>query len=357
MEASEISILRLHHQRLLQADFQTPSEVVAWLGAMQAQDYFGTLWAIGVRMQNANEATIEQAIADKTIVRTWPMRGTLHFVAPDEIRWILKTLAPRVITRNAALYRRQEIDTALINRCQDLVIAALQGGQQLTRDEMYQILDKNGITSSGRGVHILGYLAQIGLLCLGVRRGKQHTFTLMDEWLPPGRELSYEEALVELARRYFTSRAPATVKDFSWWTGLTLTDAKKGLEAVKPQFVEERINGQSYWFPPSHEPITEKDVVFLLPGFDEFLLSYTDRSASLAPNHKKIWQRDNGLLPATIVIRGEVAGFWKRTLKKDAVIIEPIFLRQFTEAEHHNFAAAVVRYSQFLGLSAVIVQP
>ena len=143
MTNQDIARLRLHNQRISGATFKRPADAIAWLGAVQAQDYLGGLWAVGLRMRNAVEADIERALADRTIIRTWPMRGTLHFVAAADARWMLELLTPRVVASNAkCLLRQFDLDEAVFARSKDLFERALQGGKQLTRNAMYKVLEE-----------------------------------------------------------------------------------------------------------------------------------------------------------------------------------------------------------------------
>ena len=189
--SNRIALARLVNQGISHPTFAEAGDVVAWLGALQAQDYGGTLWAIGLRMTSATEQGIEQAIAERTIVRTWPMRGTLHFVAANDVRWMLALLAPRVIAGSVGRSRQLELDEATFARSKEVFAHALQGGQQLTRDEMLQTLEQAGIATTGqRGYHLLVQSAQAGLICFGSRRGKQPTFALLDDWIPQMKPLS-----------------------------------------------------------------------------------------------------------------------------------------------------------------------
>ncbi len=225
MTPRDIVYRRLANQQIARPKYRTPHEMVAWLGAMQAQDYLGALWAIGLRLANAAEADIEQAIANRTIVRTWPLRGTLHFVAALDIRWMLELLAPRVIASGRRRQQQLELDDKIIGRIRTVFVRALQGGKQLTRDEMYALLESARISSAGqRGYHILWRLAHEGIICCGARKGKQPTFTLLAEWVPNAKSLKRDEALAELTRRYFTGHGPATLQDFVWWSGLRVSD-------------------------------------------------------------------------------------------------------------------------------------
>jgi hypothetical protein len=206
-----IAQYRLLNQRIADSQWQQPHQAVSWLGAVQAQDYLGSLSAVGARTQGATEKTIEQAIADRAIVRTWPMRGTLHFVAASDVRWMLALLTPRILARSKRRFQELELDDAVLARSEELLEKALQGGKQLQRDEIYRLLEQANIsTASQRGYHILWRAAQQGHICLGPRSGKQQTFALLEEWVPTARPLAREEALVELTSRYFTSHGPAT---------------------------------------------------------------------------------------------------------------------------------------------------
>src|SRR5215470_18330604 len=256
MTNSEIARLRLHNQRIALATFERPADVVAWMGAVQAQDYFGALWAVGLRMRNAVEADIERALANRTIIRTWPMRGTMHFVAAADARWMLELMTPRIVANIAQCFLRQfDLDESAFARRRELFERALQGGKRLTRTAMYKVLEEGGVSTAGqRGRHILWRLAQDGVICFGAREGKRQTFVLLDEWAPKTKRMSRDESLAELARRYFTSRGPATLQDFAWWSGLTTADASAGLEMAKRSLAQETVNGQTYWLVPSTAP-------------------------------------------------------------------------------------------------------
>lgn len=252
MTKSDIARLRLANHHISRASFKKPSDVVGWLTAVQAQDYLGSLWAVGLRMRQATEAAIEQAIADRSIVRTWPMRGTLHYVLPEDVRWMLKLLTPRVIASNAGRLAQLELDDGIVARCKELFERVLRGGEHLTRDGMYKALEKARIsTANGRGLQILWRVAQEGGICFGARQGKQPTFVLLDEWVPQTKPKERDEALADLAQRYFTSHGPATVQDFAWWSGLRITDAKAGVEMIQSTLAKEIIDGEVYWFSSS----------------------------------------------------------------------------------------------------------
>jgi len=347
-----IGPVRLANQHVSRPTFRDPADVVRWLGAVQAQDYLGGLWAIGLRTKGATEATVEDAVARRTIVRTWPMRGTLHFVAAEDVRWILPILTPRVVAGAQSRFRQLGMDEATFTKSARVAERAMAGGTVVRRDRLYEIWNAAGIaTHDARGLHLLGVLSQQGLLCFGPRDGKQHTFTLLEEWVPTARTLERDAALGELARRYFSSHGPATVQDFAWWAGLTVTDARTGLESAKPALERARVDGREFWFAGSSPARGKSEVAFLLPPWDEFTVAYRDRSDILDPKYAKRVNAGGGVLSPVIVVRDGVVGTWKRTIKKDTVTVKPTYFKAPNGADRALVAAAVERYARFLGLS------
>ena len=342
---------RLHNQLITQPTFEKPVEVVSWLGAVQAQDYLGSLWAVGLRIRNAVEADIEQAMADGEVVRTHPMRGTWHFVAAADIRWLLTLMAPGRIASMATWYRRLELDEATFAKSNAVFAQTLQGGNQLTRQELTAALGQAGISTEDLRLTFLLQRAEIeGVIASGSRRGKQFTFALLDELVPISRTLERGEALAELARRYFTSHGPATLQDFTWWSGLTAVEARAGLEMVKSQFVKETIDERVYWLSPSTPTLkVASPTAYLLPPYDEYTVAYKDRSAVLDPAYAE--QTGNGIFGPTIVVDGQIVGTWKRAFRKDAVVITQDLFIPLDEAQQQAVAEATERYSRFVGKS------
>jgi hypothetical protein len=335
---------RLHNQLITNARFADPGEVVRWLGAVQAQDYRAGLWAVGLRIPGSTEATVERAVAERRIVRTWPMRGTLHFVAPEDARWMLELLTPRVVAASAGRYRQLELDDATLARGRRAVEKTLRGGMSLSRPALYRMLDAAGVSTAGqRGLHILGWLAQKGVICFGARDGKQQTFALLDEWVPESRSLARDEALAELAARYVASHGPATAEDFSWWTGLPLRDARAAVESVASRFLTERIGRKTYWFPePSKAKRPRSPDIRLLPVYDEYLVGYRDRGAALDPVYAT--RAGNGIFKPIVLVDGRVAGTWTK-----ATIDEPdLFVAPPGRAEARAIAAAAERNTRFV---------
>jgi len=352
MDTTQLLQRRAHAQGI-DARFETPQDVVRGLLAMQAQDYLGSLWAVGLRMRDPSQAAVEAAIAQRRIVRTWPMRGTLHLLVADDVRWMLELLAARSIARDAGrLVRQHGLDAAALQRCRKVIAKVLRDGQPVQRSAVYQALDDAGIvTAQQRGLNITGRLAQEGLICGGPRDGKQPTFVLLDAWVPQAPAKSRDEALAQATLRYFSSRGPATAQDFAWWSGLTLKDAQAGLAMAGNRLAQDTIDGRTYWRAPDAAAASANSVV-LLPPFDEYLLAYADRSAALDPAHGKQVLGVNGLVSASIVVDGKVAGIWKRVLRKDAVSIAASPFAPLKQPQAKALVAAARHYGDFLGLSA-----
>jgi DNA glycosylase AlkZ-like len=355
-----ITLQRLRTQRLAGAGFGVPADVVRWFGAVQAQDYPGALWAVGMRTSGATEADVEQAVSARTIVRTWPLRGTLHFVAPEDVRWMMTWLAPRMIARAAARFRQLELDARTFARSSAVFVEALQGNRQLSRPRLYALLERAGInTAEGRGLHILWRCAHDGLICFGAREGKQHTFALLEEWVPRAKVLDRDEALAELALRYFTSHGPATLKDFAWWSGLGAADTRRAADIAGASLRTTTIEGERYLYggrtrglAPAMKKAGSPHAV-LLPPYDEYTVAYRDRRAALDPKHAAAAR--NGIFGPTLVLNGRIAATWTRRLTKDgvAVAVQPFSRLSGTQAR--AAAAAVARYGRFLGRPARIV--
>jgi hypothetical protein len=353
----EIAHLRLLNQRISTPSIAKPGEVVDWLGAVQAQDYFGAKWALGLRMRGATDTDIDKAFNGGSILRTHVLRPTWHFVRPDDIRWMLALTAPRVHAANAYMYRQQELEGPTFKRSNAILVNVLEGGKQLTRDELRIIFQDAGITTGDglRMSYLMMYAELEGIICSGARRGKQFTYALLEERAPQSRRLEREEALAELSRRFFISRGPATVQDFAKWSGLTLTDARNGLEAVKGGLEQETVDGQTYWFIRPRAPvIATSPTAHLLSVYDEYISSYKDRSAINANNLAELFIAMGNALQYIIILDGQLIGTWKRTIKKDGVLIQMNIFTEQTEAESQAVALAAQQYGAFLELPVVL---
>ncbi|MGX9900154.1 winged helix DNA-binding domain-containing protein [Arthrobacter sp. SA17] len=255
--------------------------------ATQAQDLPAALWAVGLRSSGAGLGSVRSALDEGEIVRSWPMRGTLHLVAPEDLRWMLSITTPRMIRAAATRHRQLEISERDIKLCRDVALEMLTGGKAATRQEMFAGFEAAGqVTKEQRGVHLLGLLCQTASIVLGPLAGNQQKFAVFDEWIPGSRNLEREEGIAEWVLRYMRSHGPATERDFSWWSGIPLTEVRQGLSSVESELVKLVFEGTTYWLPPSTAELLDGGIpgersVQALPAFDEFLLGYMDRSLVL----------------------------------------------------------------------------
>ena len=328
------------------------------LGAVQAQDYAGAKWGIAQRTRGLSDAEIDKEIDDGTIVRTHVLRPTWHFVAAADIGWMLELTAPRVHAANAYWYRWLEVDDALARRSRTVLTKALREGKHLTRSELGETLTraKIQVADPTRLACIVMRAELDGLICNGARRGKQFTYALLEARVANPSRLERDAALAELARRYFTTRGPATVDDFAWWSGLTKADARRGVEAAASHLRHESIDGKSYWSPDAERGIRiSSPLTHLLPNYDEYIVSLKDRSAygeRLASSGVK--PRSSALSGHSLVVNGQIVGGWKRTLVGRSVVVEPRPLVRLSEAERRSIGVAARKFGRFLGLPARI---
>ena len=346
-----LTALRLTAQGIDRPTVTSPTEVVRHLLALQSQDYASGLWTIGLRTDGATRDGVEAAQASGAIVRSWPMRGTLHFVAAEDLGWMLELTAERIIRSAAGRHRQLELADADFERAAAISRELLSGGAHLGRRELLAAFDENGLSTTGqRGVHMLGKLAQLRVIVLC----SQADWALYDEWIPNPRQLERDEALREFAFRYFSGHGPATIRDFSWWSSLTLTDARRGLELAREQLDELEVDGVTYYLRPGLEPA--KPAVHLLPGFDEYLLGYSDRSAPLAGEDGAIIvPGGNGVFLPTIVVNGEVVGSWRRATKGAKTTLTPQPFHELTTTAGAGIEKAARRYARFLGSAVDVV--
>lgn len=353
MDPREIAFLRLKNQQLTSTGFQTPKQLVCWMGAMQAQDFNQAKWAIGVRMPHLKEDQVEEAFNKGEIIRTHLMRPTWHFVSADDIYWMLELTAPQIKAVLNSRHRELGITEFLVNKCYLVIEEALNSNEHraMTREELLQELDRAGIpTDLQRASHFMLRAEIDGIVCSGPIKAKKQTYALLSQRVPERKTLTREEALARLAKSYFMSHGPATVADFTWWSGLSATEARKGLEAVKNDLVSVKTASDTYWFSASSS-MTEKltDSVHLLPAYDEFLISYKDRSASVTTEDHKKAISSNGIFRPVVLVNGQISGLWKKVIKKDNIIIETEYFRPHNKIEEQAIAKAAALFSEFAG--------
>jgi hypothetical protein len=357
-ETSRVIRRRLRTQRLTGAGLARPDDVVGWLGAVQAQDYGPAKWAVGMRLRRPSDTVLEQAFAAGRILRTHVLRPTWHFVLPADIRWLLTATAPRVQARSAYRYRQLGLDAATLRRTDALLVAALRGGNQLTRDEAGALLAGASVSVEGQRLPYILSNAELGaLICSGPRRGRQQTYMLLEERAPDARDLPRDEALAELARRYFTSHGPATAKDFATWASLTLAEVRAAVEAAGPALRSEELGGLVFWMgagAAQRAPALRSPVVRLVQGYDEYIMGYTETKRVLAPPGRAWSAADRPIANLVILLDGRVAGFWRRSIRRDEVVVEVALLEPLDDAQTAALEAEATRYGEFLGLRAIV---
>lgn len=324
------------------------------LGAVQAQDYSAAKWGVAQRTRGATDAIVEQALTDGAIIRTHVLRPTWHFVAPEDLRWMLALTAPRVRALMAYYDRKLELTDAVFRRSHAALTKALAGGTHLTRAEIGRVLQRAKIDTAGlqRLGHLMMRAELDAVICSGSRRGKQFTYALLEERVPPVKALRRDDALVELAMRYFSTRGPATAHDFSWWSGLTVTDAKAGIHAIEATLEQATVDGKQYWFAAAGQaPIARNLTAHLLPNYDEYFIGFKDRSAiGDAVLGAPVDDPNVVFAGHVIVVNGQLVGGWKRTVTRSSVEVELNVVTPLRIVEQRAIAAAVRRYGQFLGL-------
>jgi hypothetical protein len=341
---------RMRNQRIEGRPLHRAEDVVRRLVASQAQDFAGAKWALALRTNGLDDAAIEAEFDRGAILRVHAMRPTWHFVAPEDVRWLQSLTSSRVQTVNGPRYRELGLDAATLRKGTACIARALEGGRQLTRDELRQCLARSRIPADGqRMAYILMHAELEAVVCSGARRGRQFTYALLDERAPEGRSRSRQEGLVELARRYFASRGPATVADFAKWSGLTVADARTGVEEVASKLGRRVIDGSTYWSggtspPPRRGPPR----AHLLSLYDELVSSYRDRAALCDPADARKLVGMGSALAYVLILDGKIAGTWRRTIGRRAALVEVDPFRRPSALEREAIARAAQRFARFL---------
>ena len=343
--------IRLRNQRLTRTDLRDPAAVVEWLGAVQAQDYAGAQWGVSLRMRGLTRAAFDRAFDAGRILRTHVLRPTWHFVPPADIRWMQTVSAPRVLAISRSYFKGLELDARTIARAQKTFERALEGGNALTRAELAAALQRAGITASGQRLAAIVMHAELDqVLCSGPRRGRQFTYMLIAERAPQAVVMERDAAMAELARRYFRSHGPATLRDFVWWSGLTVAEARAAIAAIRSSLVTETAGELTLFMVPSRAATPPADgSLHLLPNYDEYLIAYKDRAAAQMPVTADA-PRGVDVFAHALVADGRFAGTWRRAVKASRVEISVTPLRPLGRAHAKVLKQAVARHGEFVGL-------
>lgn len=315
-----IAHVRLQSHQLHNPLFNTPKELVQWMGAVQAQEYNMAKWALGIRLPSATLADVERALREGEILRTHVMRPTWHFVASEDIRWMLRLTGERIKAANEQYAKsvNLEIGAKDFNRFYDLTLKVLEGGRSLTRDELGEALAHAGMPLDANRIRRCILCAEAdGILCSGVDKGTKQTYALLEERAPAARELHRDEALALLASRYFKSHSPAGLNDFVWWSGLTMGDARKAIDFITPELIKEKTETQELYVHETYRDMpAPNNTLHLLPSYDEYLISYKERTTVLAAEHHAKAFNKWGIFYPVVAYKGKIAGNWKRPAKK-----------------------------------------
>lgn len=349
MTHQEILSHRLLNQQILEPKFARPEEIVHWLVAMQSQEYAMARWAIGLRVPGCSDADIEQLFNQGKILRTHLMRPTWHFVSPADIRWLLALTAPRVHAINAYYYKKEGLDPAVFSRCNDVMIRCLEGGKFLTRNAISAELENAGIKAGGLRLTCIMMNAELeGIICSGPRVGRQFTYALLEERAPKTDEMSREEALQQFMNRFFASRGPASLQDFCYWSGLSLTEARPGAAGLSKDFERRQIDKLEYIFLPQDFSVVPKILpTFLMPDYDEYGMSYKNREAMVFENSEKRkinMETTNHML----IIEGKLGGTWQKFTKGKSLEIETYPTLTLLKRQKSSLAEAVEKYRTFI---------
>jgi len=358
MKHPEIMRRRLRNTRLSGTPFGSPEEAVRWHGAMQAQDYGPAKWSLGQRTDRLVDEDMDRAFDEGAILRTHALRPTWHFIAGDDFRWVLALTGPRVHRQVEPRLRQLGLDARTLARCEALIGSLLEGGDHLVRSEIAEALDQAGIDRSGQRLpYILLHCELEGLICSGRLAGKQHTFALVDERAPSRGTFDRDAALVELVRRYLNSHGPATVKDLRWWSGLTMADIKTALDALGSEVQTETLEDMTLFSvaaDPGRPPPLQR--AHLLQMLDEAFVGYTESrhfGDARADDARAAWA-ERGMPAGIVLLRGRVAGHWRRTIQRSVVAVELLLYENPAPVDARAMESAARRLGRFLGLAATM---
>jgi hypothetical protein len=357
---SRLRAVRLASQLLASADEPDVPAVVERMLAMQGQDFPAVCWAIGARASRARLADVYDAFDAGILVRSWPLRGTLHVIPSADLRWMLSITATRQVRAARRRHADLGLDATVIERARDVAVEALSGGRALDRAAFLTRLQEAGIDTDGqRGYHIIWYLGMTGILVWGPMHGPNQLLVLADEWLPASDPVERDEALGRFLVRYLAGHGPASLDDFAWWAGITKADATTALNEKRAELVELSFNGDTLWAPADgHDNGRQPSkAMAMLPAFDEYLLGYRDRSRVLAPEHgDAVVPGGNGIFQPLLLSHGKVVGTWRRAVERDALKIRPLPFGPLPHTASASLRSAAARYGRFLGIGSVEVR-
>jgi hypothetical protein len=340
-------------QRVWGTGLDTPAEVVRSLTAVQSQEHWYARWSLGQRMRHASAQEVDRAFDDGQFLRTHVLRPTWHYVAAADLGWLMELSGPRVDASNATRYRELELDHDTLSRANDLIAAAVTGGDR-TRRELGEALARAGISTDGqRLAHIVMHAELTRVVCSGAMRGKQHTYASFDARVPSRAGPRGEQALAELASRFFGTRGPATVRDFAWWSGLAMAHARRGHEIARAGLERREVDGRDYWFRERRGRRPPGPRVDLVQCFDGTIISYRESRDVLQT--ARVGFRVPDVVDGfshVLLLDGRLLGHWRVARGTTGERVETNVRTRLTAEERAALDAAVERFTRFLGASA-----
>lgn len=345
-----IKDIRLLSQQLIKPTSETPKELVAWMGAMQAQHYTMSKWAVGIRLKSATLQHVDEALRRGEILRTHVMRPTWHFVVAEDIRWMLKLSEKRLRSCSRSRDKELGIDESLYTKSHKVIEKILEGNKSLTREEIGQRLTEAGIeVDTSRMTHFLMRAEIESIVCSGVDKGNKQTYALLEERVAPQKELHKDEALARLATNYFRSHSPASLQDFVWWSGLSLTEARQAISFIESDLIKDRVNSENLFVHQTwNKKIKTAEIFHLLPAFDEYLISYKDRTHVLDLEHYPKAFNNYGTFSPVILYNGQIVGNWTKSVKKNQTNIDTSLFVEGLTINNELIEEAENRYKRFI---------
>ncbi len=339
---------RLLSQQLICPQFTTPKEVVSWMGTMQAQDHKGMRWAVAMRTKNPSLKAFQKAYNAGEIVRFHLMRGTWQLVTDCDYWPFLRLCSPNAIsvTKHWMASNRITIPEDELCRIRDIICHIVAGRKSATKEDIVQGLAEHDIQMDD---HRLSYhlrMAELsGVICSGDLLSMKASYALSAEKLPAPQQMDRDEALLLFARKYFRHSQPATLRDFSWWSGLSVSDCKRAIALLGDWLHTEKWHGRDFYLTDdARKRGFQKGRCILLPPFDEYLISYKSRDIVLHPDYTHRAHNNSGIFWPVVLYDGQVAGNWTTT--KEKVVVAPF--HQDTDFNQESIDNEISRYLNYL---------
>jgi hypothetical protein len=343
--------MRLAAQQLNAGSKKSIGELVTYMGAMQAQDFPMSKWGIGCRLKDITQHDVNTELARASIIRTHVLRPTWHIVASSDLMWMLELTAPNILRITRGYHKSVEITPKILKASISLIEKTLRDGIDLSRTEIAAVLKKQKInTDENRLAHLLMDAELNGLICSGPVENNSQRYRLIPEQIKKAAKLDRDEAIQQLAARYFKSHGPATIRDFHWWSGLSIADCRIGIKLNSENLSSYDDEGIIYYFDETACSFSEtKKQHHLVPAFDEFFVGYKDRSTLIAEKHNIKLFTNNGMFFPALLTNGRATGTWKRKINNEKVNIDIQIFSSPSTLSMRSLKSQVAQFGKFLG--------